>query len=300
MGTKQSKTIQANNSAIQVKSGDKEITLSHVKKIIHEAKAAFVFTGAGMSASCGLPTFRGKEGFWNHYPPYRDIGISFYELATPNTFEADFSLALGFYGSRLQDYKETKPHVGYKLINDWLEALPRKGFIKTSNVDGLHFHDGYDRVHEIHGSINHWHCLRPECSTNHGYVNPPEVKIDRKTMRSNLPDSAYCEHCESPLRPAICMFEDWGYHSERSNKQAVRFSQFTAEIQDHPCVGVVLEIGAGSGIPSIRLAAENTSVSTFFTHIVINPEDDSDKYIRRKDVIYVIGDAEEAIIELLG
>ncbi len=58
---------------------------------IHGANAILIGAGAGMGVDSGLPDFRGNEGFWNAYPPFR--GKSFAEMANPQWFERDPALA---------------------------------------------------------------------------------------------------------------------------------------------------------------------------------------------------------------
>ncbi len=46
--------------------------LDDYKKLIaklKEAERLVFFTGAGVSAESGIPTFRGKEGLWNKFKP---------------------------------------------------------------------------------------------------------------------------------------------------------------------------------------------------------------------------------------
>lgn len=287
-------------SGVLIKSEGQKVDIEQIRSIISQSEAAFVMSGAGMSASSNLPTFRGRDGFWNAYPPYRNIGISFEGLANPNTFINDLSLALGFYGSRLHQYQHTKPHEGYNLINKWLSSLPKGGHIMTSNVDGHHFTEGFDRVYEVHGSIHHWQCMSYECTIKNGLTHPPHVEVNLDTMRAKLQDEHYCQHCENPLRPNILMFDDYNYVSSRTNEQSTRFNQFRYSLSDRPCKGVVIEIGAGSRIPTIRFASENISRELGFTHIVINADDDSDIYQRSPNTIYLIGDAKQAINMLLS
>ncbi|MFW5967647.1 MAG: NAD-dependent deacetylase, partial [Persicimonas sp.] len=86
--------------------------LEEAADAIDSADAIFVGAGAGMGVDSGLPDFRGKEGFWRAYPPLRDLGINFADMANPAWFERDPELAWGFYGHRLQLYRDTRPHGG--------------------------------------------------------------------------------------------------------------------------------------------------------------------------------------------
>jgi NAD-dependent SIR2 family protein deacetylase len=57
--------------------------------LIAGADALLVCAGAGMGVDSGLPDFRGPEGFWRAYPPYRGLGLRFEEIADPVHFAAD-------------------------------------------------------------------------------------------------------------------------------------------------------------------------------------------------------------------
>jgi hypothetical protein len=48
---------------------------------IRSADALVIAAGAGMGVDSGLPDFRGDEGFWNAYPPFRHLGLKFTNLA---------------------------------------------------------------------------------------------------------------------------------------------------------------------------------------------------------------------------
>ncbi|MCK5220819.1 MAG: NAD-dependent protein deacetylase, partial [Candidatus Aminicenantes bacterium] len=41
--------------------------------LIRDADAILIGAGAGMGVDSGLPDFRGNEGFWNAYPPYKKL-----------------------------------------------------------------------------------------------------------------------------------------------------------------------------------------------------------------------------------
>ena len=67
---------------------------------------------AGMGKDSGMPDFRGHDGFWNNYPPFRDK-FNFYQCANPAFLEEHPHHFWGFYGHRLQMYRKTKPHKGF-------------------------------------------------------------------------------------------------------------------------------------------------------------------------------------------
>ena len=53
-----------------------------------------VLTGAGVSAESGIPTFRGKDGYWRNLDPTK--------LATPEAFARDPQLVWDWYRERRQ------------------------------------------------------------------------------------------------------------------------------------------------------------------------------------------------------
>jgi NAD-dependent SIR2 family protein deacetylase len=105
---------------------------------LKSADALLIGAGAGMGVDSGLPDFRGPEGFWEAYPPYRKLGLNFVDLANPEWFDQDPALAWGFYGHRRNLYRQTAPHAGFQILRKWAERMRIGYFIFTSNVDG-HF-----------------------------------------------------------------------------------------------------------------------------------------------------------------
>jgi NAD-dependent SIR2 family protein deacetylase len=93
--------------------------------VVRAADALLIGAGAGMGVDSGLPDFRGPEGFWQAYPPFR--GRQFAELSNPHWFRADPSLAWGFFGHRLNLYRTAAPHPGFDILRQWGEARPLVG-----------------------------------------------------------------------------------------------------------------------------------------------------------------------------
>lgn len=235
-------------------------------KALKEARALVVTAGAGMGVDSGLPDFRGDKGFWNAYPMYERLGINFVEAANPIHFAMDPAFGWGFYGHRANLYRDASPHAGFQILLDWASRYNLDYFVATSNVDGHFQRAGFaeDRVYEVHGSILYMQCLTP--CRDAIWENDEIVEVDLNSMRArNIPR---CPHCSAVARPNILMFGDFSWLSERSDRQSYRFNHFLYEHRDENLV--VVEIGAGTGVPTIRRMSEHIGDQHHVTVIRIN------------------------------
>ena len=222
---------------------------------IAAAEALLVCAGAGMGVDSGLPDFRGNEGFWKAYPPFGQRGLSFVELAQPSWFEDDPHLAWGFYGHRLALYRRTEPHAGFARLRAWGERCAEGAFVFTSNIDGHFQKAGFAeaRVVECHGSLQHMQCARLcsfEIFDGHGV----QVDVDETTFRARDP-LPRCVHCRQVLRPNVLMFGDGDWLSERTDAQQDRLSDWLRGMESFERL-VVVELGAGTAIPTVRRMGE--------------------------------------------
>lgn len=241
-------------------------TLNAAAAAIQSAEVLIITAGAGMGVDSGLPDFRGNDGFWNAYPPYRQHGLSFVEIANPQHFLHDPAFAWGFYGHRTNLYRRTLPHHGFTILRAWIARFHLDAFVVTSNVDGQFQKAGFDEegILEVHGSIHHLQCLRP-CSDKI-WPNREEIAIDETTMRAkHLP---LCPDCGGVARPNILMFNDFSWLDQRSRQQEERFRSFLHQQQNRRVV--VIEIGAGTAIPTIRATSEEIGQAPRTTVIRIN------------------------------
>ena len=238
---------------------------------IREAEGILIGAGAGIGVDSGLPDFRGNEGFWRAYPPIAKLGIGFQEMANPRWFERDPSLAWGFYGHRLNLYRQTIPHEGFEILKQWSAHLPLGAFVYTSNVDGHFQKAGFDseKIIECHGSLNHFQCVT-DCKRMIWPADQTEVLVDEERLRAAEPHPE-CPHCRGLARPNVLMFGDWGWNSSRTEEQDQRFRHWQQQASDRKIVSI--EIGAGTAVPSVRHACEQFSTSENHTLIRINPRE---------------------------
>jgi NAD-dependent SIR2 family protein deacetylase len=236
---------------------------------IRNAKVLIVTSGAGMGVDSGLPDFRGEKGFWNAYPAYERIGLTFVEAANPAHFEEDPEFGWGFYGHRTHLYRDTEPHGGFGILKRWIERFRLGHFVVTSNVDGQFQKAGFDegRILEVHGSIHHLQCLTP-CS-GAIWPNREEIPVDRGTMRAaRVPR---CTRCGAVARPNVLMFGDFSWIGDRTGRQESRFDTFLEENRRRRTV--VVELGAGTSIPTIRNLSERLGRRAGVTVVRVNPRE---------------------------
>ena len=157
---------------------------------LRRAKDITVFTGAGMSAESGIPTFRDKQtGLWQRFNAE--------DLATPAAFARDPTLVWGWYEWRRMKVLRAQPNAGHLAIAH-MAAYARVHVI-TQNVDDLHERAGSKNVVHLHGRLMHPYCQG--CKQPHllqGVPNEPEGgrRIDPPT----------CLHCGDRIRPGVVWF----------------------------------------------------------------------------------------------
>ena len=239
--------------------------IQQLKKLFSQADSLIFSAGAGMGVDSGLPDFRGNQGMWKAYPKLGRQNFDFTQIANPVAFHSQPKLAWGFYGQRLALYRETQPHQGFQLLKQLAEKLDLPYFIFTSNVDGQFQKAGFDpeRIYECHGSIHHIQCL-DACTDDieDADMLKPQVNSDNCQWVGELPD---CLECGGLMRPNILMFNDATWIATQSRQQEKRLQHWLN--QHHS--PLVIEIGAGTTIPNVRMFSEQFSPNL----IRINPRE---------------------------
>jgi NAD-dependent deacetylase len=144
-----------------------------------------VITGAGVSAESGIPTFRGKDGYWRNLDPTK--------LATPEAFAHDPSLVWDWYCERRQRIHRAQPNPAHQAIAK-LAAQGGEFLLVTQNVDDLHLRAGLPRekIVQIHGDIFITRCSRCDFKRH-----------EREHDDDSLPK---CPECGALMRPGVVWF----------------------------------------------------------------------------------------------
>jgi NAD-dependent deacetylase len=161
-----------------------------------DAHRVTFFTGAGMSAESGLPTFRDTQtGLWANYDPTT--------FASPQSWADDPELVWAWYQKRRHQLLSVQPNPGHHAIAQWASVADVA--VITQNVDDLHERAGSADVVHVHGRLLESHCER--CQTNYAIAAEEPCTIRMKPPR--------CE-CGGLLRPSVVWFEEPMPHEEFS------------------------------------------------------------------------------------
>jgi len=202
-----------NLEAEECKKEHVEIDLQRATEMIRESSKIFILTGAGISVSSGLPTYRGNDGVWTksskNYTPE--------EIATLRVFEEDTEWSWEYYRGVFARCQAAEPNAGHAAIADLQKIFEDQGKIfqlVTTNIDDLHRRAGSTNFIEIHGNITMTRCTNESCQGK--LIRPMPTK--EKGARSHIPRCDCCSEMEGvgmkpPLRPHILWFDE-GYTEE--------------------------------------------------------------------------------------
>jgi NAD-dependent SIR2 family protein deacetylase len=143
----------------------------------------------------------------------------------------------------------------------------------TSNVDGQFQKAGVneDYVQEYHGSLHFLQCLN-ECDSGvwSAAAFTPEVDDDSCRLLNPPPR---CPSCGGVARPNVLMFNDWHWVSDRVEEQRAHERRWLDSIVHNVARVVVVEMGAGTTIPSVRHFSQRISYEHGARIIRINPRE---------------------------
>lgn len=146
------------------------------------------FGGAGVSTASGIPDFRSATGLYNQmtgsrFAPETMLSHNFF-IRHPDEFYA-------FLRSSLY-YPDAIPNAAHYALAD-MEKRGKLAAVITQNIDGLHQQAGSKVVHELHGSLERFYCMR--CHLNF----PAEQVYSQQT-------TPHCEVCGALVRPDVVLY----------------------------------------------------------------------------------------------
>lgn len=160
-------------------------------------RTVIVFSGAGLSADSGVPTFRDSNGLWENH--------NVADVAEHEAWFRDKELVLRFYRDRFNTYKNCKPHAGHEALAR-LEQKFRVIHI-TQNIDSLLEQAGCSDVRHLHGQIHfrkcEWHKDITTLGGEHKFLCDFREAADRPAEIGDL-----CPKCGGQLRPDVVWFNE--------------------------------------------------------------------------------------------
>lgn len=102
-----------------------------------------VFTGAGVSADSGIPTYRSSDGLWANY--------KIEDVCTPEALARDRATVINFYNMRRREMAGKLPNAGHKAIAELEQYFDVE--VVTQNIDNLHEAAGSTKIIHLHGEL---------------------------------------------------------------------------------------------------------------------------------------------------
>lgn len=144
-----------------------------------------IFSGAGLSASSGISTFRDSDGLWENH----EIN----EICSAGCLDWNYDATISFYNQRRLDIKDKKPNNAHQMIARLKDKYPSKIEVITQNVDDLLEKANCKDVIHLHGFLKELRCMSCE----------DIVKIEYEVQDNT---NSTCKKCGSKLRPNIVFF----------------------------------------------------------------------------------------------
>lgn len=148
-------------------------------------KKVIILSGAGLSASSGISTFRDKDGLWENH----DIN----EICMVGCLNWNYEATINFYNQRREDIKDKKPNNAHKMIARLKEKYPNIIEVITQNVDDLLEKAKCEDIIHLHGFLQELRCMSCDDIVN--------IEYDMQNSTNSI-----CKKCGAKMRPNIVFF----------------------------------------------------------------------------------------------
>jgi len=193
-------------------------------------RTVVVFSGAGLSAESGIPTFRDSNGLWESHRVE--------DVASPDGWRRAPALVLRFYELRFRAAQAAPPNEAHRSI----ARLQAKFNVLniTQNIDDLLERAGCERVAHLHGLIT-----RRKCEFHRDIFGDGDYTCDFK-VHQDIPVKLgdLCPKCGGQLRPDVVWF------GEAVDLDFRQLSLLVDELERHDgvfiCVGTSAQVQPAS------------------------------------------------------
>lgn len=203
------------------------------------------FTGAGMSAESGIPTYRGRGGIWGQY--------NYEDFACQRAFERDPEAVWDFHDKRRAAVRACEPHRGHRIVSA-VQAKKPSTVVITQNIDGMHTRAGANDVIELHGSL--W---RVRCDADD--IVRDDVTVPMQSRRCT---------CGAYWRPDIVWFEDsLDQDKLRAAREALKGCDLLVSVGTSASVYPAAELprlAVEQGAMTVEINLEETPMSSLYRH----------------------------------
>lgn len=225
---------------------------------LHSAQHVIVFTGAGVSAESGIPTFRDdKTGLWKRYVAQN--------MATADGFLRDPELSWGWHEWLRAEVMKAQPNPAHIAIAKMAKRVPQLTVI-TQNIDDLHERAGNHAPIHLHGSMFKFRCI--DCHLP--FTMPPGIPEGvGEGVRLTPPR---CPSCCGLIRPGVVWFgdfipgESWEAAMSATEREACDvFFSIGTSLTIYPVAELPFE-AARQGATVIQINPASTKLDKFATY----------------------------------
>jgi len=198
--------------------------VAELDKFFADHRKVVVITGAGISASSGIPTYRDHKGIWRHSEPIKH-----------QEFITEQRQRKRYWARSLRGWpavRDARPNAAHLALAK-LERQGKISLLITQNVDRLHQRAGSNAVVDLHGRLDQVRCLQCNASFAREHIqqrllqaNPgiaeaaarpiaarpiaartkPDGDADVADGRVEQFSVPACEHCNGTLIPDVVFF----------------------------------------------------------------------------------------------
>ena len=247
-----------------------------------------IVTGAGISVTSGLRTYRGGEGLWT------EEGSSAMARATAAFFFRKPEESWAWHLARRAEAHRASPNAAHHAIADLEKHLGDRLTLVTQNVDRLHLRAGStpERTIEVHGHVDGMRCSAgcegtvPIPAAFDDWVEGDEIGDEHREL-------LVCPKCGFVTRPHVLWFDEFYDEKHFRMKSAGRAAAHAS---------LCVTVGTSGGVPLAgRLAS--IAAKAHAVLIDINPRDNALRHVARESggmfVDAMADDALPAICEIV-